>query len=141
MALAEEYVTRYDIDGLELDWVFEPYFLKPEELEANTPLLTDYLEEILQIVVKAAAAKGKSIALGARVLPTVNGNRAAGLDVPSWIERGLLDFVVPNFYGCNELDTNFPSSGWWSWPPAPTAKSIRRCSRGSRVTVRPCSRV
>ena len=108
MALAEEYVTRYDIDGLELDWVFEPYFLKPEEVEANTPLLTDYLEEIRQIVVKAAAAKGKSIALGARVLPTVNGNRAAGLDVPSWIERGLLDFVVPNFYGCNELDTNFP---------------------------------
>jgi hypothetical protein len=42
------------------------------------------------------------------VLPTRDGNLAAGLDVPTWIHEGLLDFVVPNFYGSQNLDADFP---------------------------------
>ncbi len=107
-ALAEEYVSRYDVDGLELDWVFEPVFFEEGEVEENTPLMTGFVREIRQAVDKAAGEQGRSILLGARVLPTRDGNLAAGLDVPTWIHEGLLDFVVPNFYGCQDLDVDFP---------------------------------
>ena len=34
--------------------------------------------------------------VGARVLPTEAMNLAQGLDVRTWLERGLVDFLVPH---------------------------------------------
>ncbi len=107
-AFIEETVKRYDVDGIELDWVFEPYFFEPDEIEQNRSILTEYMQQIRTTVDETARAKGRTIALGARVLPTRSGNIAAGLDVPVWLQQGLLDFVVPNFYGYHDLDADFP---------------------------------
>ena len=30
------------------------------------------------------------------------------MDVPAWIGEGLLDFVVPNYYGYHDLDADYP---------------------------------
>ena len=107
-ALIEETVRNYDVDGLELDWPFEPYYFEDDEVADKTPILTEFTREIRAEVQAAAAARGRPILLGARVLPTLDGNLGAGLDVPTWLEEGLLDFVVPNFYGYHQLDADYP---------------------------------
>ena len=107
-ALAEETVERYAVDGFEIDWVFWPYFFEEDEVERNTPILTEYMREHRRMIDRAAGKRGHPLAFGARVLPTLKGNRAAGLDVAAWIEEGLLDFVVPNFYVDEQLDADFP---------------------------------
>ncbi len=107
-ALIEETVNNYDVDGFELDWAFEPYYFEDDEVEQNAPILTEYMRKIRRMVEGAAQARGRPIVLGARVLPTLDGNRGMGMDVPAWLQEGLLDFVVPNFYGYHHLDADFP---------------------------------
>ena len=107
-ALIEEAVNRYDLDGLEIDFVFQPFYFEDGEVEQNIDVLTDFLRDAQGAAKKAAETRGRPIALGARVLPTLRGNLAAGLDVPTWLEQGLLDFVVPYIYGEHQIDADFP---------------------------------
>ena len=107
-ALAEETVNRYDVDGFEIDWAFWPYFFEEEEIGPKTPILTEYMRQHRDMIAGTAARRGRPIAFGARVLPTLAGNRAAGMDVEAWVREGLLDFVVPNFYIDEQMDADFP---------------------------------
>ena len=107
-ALIEETVNRYDIDGFEVDWAFDPKLFEPDEIEKNTHILTEYMRDVRRVANEAAEKRGRPIALGARVLPTLAGNIDAGLDVRTWIEEKLLDFVVPNIYVDLQMDSDFP---------------------------------
>lgn len=107
-ALIEETVNEYDVDGLELDGVYWPHFFEEDEVESKAHILTEYMAQVRATVDAAAEKKGKKIAFGVRVLPTLEGNRAAGMDVPAWIEQGSLDFVVPLVYEDRQLDADAP---------------------------------
>ena len=108
LAILEETVNRYEVDGFEVDWVFNPYFFEEDEAEASAHILTEFMGQARRTVDDASRTHGRPMALGVRVLPTLAGNRAQGLDVPAWIERGLVDFVVPNLYVDHQIDTDFP---------------------------------
>ena len=108
LALIEEAVDRYDLDGFEVDYVFQPFYFEEGEVESNTHIMTEFMRRVRSTVQSAAEKRGRPIALGARVLPTLGGNVDAGLDVPAWIEEGLVDFVVPVFYGPRQIDADFP---------------------------------
>ena len=107
-ALVEEAVNKYDLDGLEIDCVFSPFYFEESEVERNTPIMTEFMREAQRTVERASQVRGRPIVLGARVLPTKSGNLAAGLDVPTWLSEGLLDFVVPIFYIDHQIDADFP---------------------------------
>ena len=107
-ALIEETVNEYDIDGFEIDWTYWPHYFEDDEAEAKSSILTEYMSEVHRAVNAACARKGKTISLGARVLPTMDGNRAAGMDVTAWIEQGFLDFVVPMVYQDRQIDADLP---------------------------------
>lgn len=107
-ALIEETVNEYDVDGFEVDWAFWPHFFEDDEAEEKAHILTEYMAQVRATVDAASAKKGKKITLGARVLPTLEGNRAAGMDVTAWIEQGSLDFVVPTVYQDRQIDSDFP---------------------------------
>jgi len=108
LALAEETVNRYDVDGFEIDWDYWPIFFEDGEVERNAPLLTDHMRQHRRVIDEAAGVRGRRIVFGARVLPTLEGNLSAGMDVAAWIKEGLLDFVVPNFYIDEQIDSDFP---------------------------------
>ena len=107
-ALIEEAVSRYDMDGLEVDFIFDPSYFEEGEVDQNRHILTEFLRDVRRVVREAAEARGRPMELGARVLPTLSGNLAAGLDVPAWLDEKLLDFVVPSFYGDHQMDADFP---------------------------------
>ena len=106
LQVVEELATEYETDGIELDFALPggtPRILREEDVEATTPILTDYVEQLAERV------RGqRSGAIGARVLPTEEMNRAQGLDVRAWLERGLVDFLVPMRYGYMILDGDMP---------------------------------
>ena len=108
LALFEEAVTNYDLDGMEIDFVFSPYLFEHGEVEDNKHLVTEFVSDARRIVDKAAADKGKPFTLGARVLPTPETNAATGLDIADWVAQGLVDFLVPAVYGPMQMDVNFP---------------------------------
>lgn len=107
-ALIEETVNEYDVDGFEIDWTYWPHYFEDGEAERKADILTEYMSEVRRAVDVASERKGRQISLGARILPTAGGNRAAGMDVTSWIERGSLDFVVPMVYQDRQIDADLP---------------------------------
>ena len=107
-AIAEETLTRYDVDGLELDLTFDPYYFEADEVAENLHVLTDFIRDLRRTATEMADKRGKSIDIGARVFPTLKANNDAGFDVETWLQEGLLDFVVPNIYSHIPIDPDFP---------------------------------
>jgi len=101
----EELATRYPVEGVELDFAFTPFYFKPEEVKENTPVMTEYVRKISEMI---RSRPGRPAEVGARVFPTENMCLASGLDVRTWLEEGLLDYVVPLYYGYFILDPDMP---------------------------------
>jgi hypothetical protein len=106
-AILEELTTNYDIQGIELDfsaWPAIDWFFRPEEARDNAAMLTDWVARIADLVRKSDPSR----TIGARILPHEAMNSERGLDVRDWLERGLLDFVVPVCYHPSVLDQDLP---------------------------------
>ena len=105
----EELATRYPVEGVELDFAAAPagtgFWLKPEDVKEHTPLMTDYVRQISQMVRQRPGQPGL---VGARVYPTEELNLQTGLDVRTWFDEGLVDYVVPVVYAFFVLDANMP---------------------------------
>jgi len=115
-AVLEELVNEYATDGVELDFALPgggPRVLRSEDVAQTTPLLTEYVARISEMV---RSRSGEAGAVGARVLPTEEMNLEQGLDVRAWLEGGLVDFVAPLRYAYMTLDPNMPID--WLMEPA-----------------------
>ena len=108
LALVEEAFTQYDLDGLEMDFVFCPYLFEEGEVDKNAHIVTEFMEELRQLADKATAYRGRPFAIGARVFPTPEANQGLGLDIAGWIQEELVDFVVPVVYGPRQMDMDMP---------------------------------
>ena len=104
-AVLEELATEYSVEGIELDFGYPPFFFKPDEVEKHTPLMTEYVGKISEMVRNRPGEPGQ---VGARVFPTEKMCLEAGLDVRTWFEEGIVDFVVPFLYGYFILDPDMP---------------------------------
>jgi hypothetical protein len=93
-ALVVETLERYDVDGLELDFMREPYLFSTGEEQAGGEILTKWLREIRTRVDGAAGRRGHPIQVGARVPSEPETALGLGLDAPTWANEGLVDLVV-----------------------------------------------
>ncbi len=105
-AVLEELATEYSTEGVELDFVpgMSVYFT-PEDVQKGTPVMTDWVRKASGMVRNRAGGAG---IVGARVYPTESMNLAAGLDVRTWLQEGLLDYVTPMIYLFMLMDTDMP---------------------------------
>ena len=110
LAVLEELVTRYNSDGVELDFACAPGggppVFQPADTAEGAPVLTDLLRRNAEM----CHSRGKIV--GARIYPTQEMNDRAGLDVRHWISEGLVDYVIPMLYVCMVLDTQSGSTEW-----------------------------
>lgn len=93
--LIEETLSRWDLDGIELDFMREPYLFSRGEEAAGAAILTAWLAEIRALVRTAAEQRGHPIQVGIRVPSRPAVAQRFGLDVPTWTREGLLDVLVP----------------------------------------------
>ena len=105
----EELSIEYPIDGIELDFAAPPggssWYFNKEDVGEYTPVMTDWVREVSAIV---RGREGEPGQVGARIYPTEAINLSAGLDVCTWLEEGLLDYVVPMVYAHTSIDCNLP---------------------------------
>ena len=107
-AVLEEMATQYPVEGIELDLGLPgggPRVLRPEDVPAMTPVMTDYVRKISEMVRGRSGTPGE---VGVRVLPTEEMNLDQGLDVRTWLKDGLVDWVMPIRFGYQLLDPNMP---------------------------------
>ena len=94
LGLIDETLTRYDFDGIELDFGRTLPYFRPNEAVRNTPVMTEFVRNAAEKVRQHAAAKGRKIRLVIRVPVSLGANLEAGMDTEAWIGEGLADIVV-----------------------------------------------
>jgi hypothetical protein len=93
----EEIVTRFDVDGIEITFRSTNHFPYPRSISRERqPLMTELLQRVRNLLDEEAKKKGRALLLGVRVPETVEECHDCGLDIPTWIVGGILDYVSPS---------------------------------------------
>jgi len=110
-ALISETLARYDIDGLELDFLREPYLFSKGKEQEGRSLLTHWLRCVRELVDAAAGRRGHVVGLGVRVPSCPDTALGLGLDAPLWAKEKLVDLVVvaPRW---QSLEFDMPLKRW-----------------------------
>jgi hypothetical protein len=93
-ALIVETLDRYDIDGLELDFMREPYLFSAGKEAEGAPILTAWIRDVRKLTEAAAARRGHPVRLGVRVPSRPETAKAMGLEAIDWAKEGLIDLLV-----------------------------------------------
>ena len=93
-SIITELFERFDVDGVELDFMRHPAFFRTEEAFQNGYLMTDLVRSVRERMTEVGSSRGRTIRLGVRVPPTLADSRRVGVDVAEWIAEGLVDVVV-----------------------------------------------
>ena len=99
LALIDDICSRYDVDGMELDFWRWPILFKPtmyhEPVEQKQiDMMTDFMRKTRQRVTEIETERERPILIAPRVFDTLEVNRRMGLDVEAWLEEGLLDILA-----------------------------------------------
>ena len=89
-----ELIDRFDIDGIELDFMRHPAFFRIEQAFAHRYLATDLVRRVRSRLDEAGAARGRRLELAVRVPPTLADSRRIGLDAGLWMREGLADILI-----------------------------------------------
>lgn len=135
--LLEESMTRYDADGLELDFNRFPRFFKddlPEEDRVRR--MTALLWRVRGMLDRLGVERGRRIALAVRVPsnygrtpPTPASARSIGCDVPAWSAAGLVDHVTVSEFLLERGD--LPVEEWTRALPDVSLAFGIECTTGS----------
>ena len=85
----EEVARKYAVDGIELDMGRNPYFFQPDEAWEKRDILTQFLVELR----KRLDAVGRPVQIMIRTLFAEDRLRFGGMDLRTWIEQGLMDYL------------------------------------------------
>ena len=89
-----EVFERFDVDGVELDFMRHPAFFKLHEAVENHHHMTQMLRQVKRKRDQVSQAGGRSVDLAMRVPPTFADALRVGLDVRTWIREGLVDILI-----------------------------------------------
>ncbi len=97
MAIMREQLERYDLDGLELDFMRVAPFFQLGRERAGAPIMTQFVRDVRLLLDEIAAGKGRDrMILGARVETTLDQCHAVGTDVGQWLDEDWLDYLCPS---------------------------------------------
>ncbi len=110
-AFIKEVLEKYNMDGIELDWMrTNSLFLKGEENQ-GIELINQFMRDIRELTIQKSSEKGHPIKIAVRIPSTPEIGKSYGLDGVSWVKEGLVDILIPtNWY----IPTNFdiPIEDW-----------------------------
>jgi hypothetical protein len=136
MALIKELLERYDVDGLELDWLREPFCFRAGREKVGLKLLTEFMAEVRQLANGWATKRGHHIQIAARVPVRPETAEGFGLDAITWCKKDLLDILV--------LSPRFPSTDYdipielWRKRLGQAADTVK-IAACLEVRIQPCS--
>ena len=93
LAFIGECLSRYDMDGVELDWTRMLYVFAEGEETKNAPLLTDFVRQVRKLADAAATRLGHQVGVSCRCAARPDVMAARGYDIRTWAGEGLVDMV------------------------------------------------
>jgi uncharacterized lipoprotein YddW (UPF0748 family) len=100
LALIGEILNKFDMDGLELDFMRHGYYFRPEETHGGRRVMTEFVREVRRLSDRASRRLRKPVPIAVRVPSTPWISAQRGLDAVAWARSGLVDLIV--------------ASPWWA---------------------------
>jgi hypothetical protein len=124
LKLSAEVLQRYDVDGLELDWIRSTPVFNDNEIETGREILTEFVRTVRQQTQAAAKRLGHPVQLAVRVPSKPEFSRGLGYDAVAWAREGLVDMIIPSDYWNGFAD--LPVEEWRSQigPNAPRCQIV-----------------
>ena len=99
LRITEDVARRYDVDGIEIDYLRYPMFFRPNldgkpVTKDQLDILTEFQRSIRQMTEREGAARGRPILIAARVPMAVAQCRNVGIDIERWLREDLLDLMT-----------------------------------------------
>lgn len=96
--IISEVPQRFDVDGIELNFVRHCYCFPPSEAADKHDLMTELMGRLREMLDDAGRKKGRHLVMGVRMPATLKECRHFGFDLPTWIKEALIDYVAPTDY-------------------------------------------
>ena len=111
LAYIKEQLERYDVDGVDIDYMREPFLCVPGEEGKLRLALLEYFGEIKKLISIAEEKYGHKIKLLVRTFRDIRTTYDSGLDIYTLIREKIIDVVVPTprFKTC---DSDMPIYEW-----------------------------
>lgn len=98
LSILEDVAGRYDLDGLEIDFIRAPLLFRPNlegkpATAAQRDILTGFMHQVRLIAVRASMKRNRPMLVSARVPATVSRCRYIGIDIEPWLAAGHLDMM------------------------------------------------
>src|SRR5579872_3679989 len=98
-SLIQETLTRYPIDGFELQLNYGYYYFRPDEVGEGRKIMTEWIARVY----RAVKASGGDRELVIRIHASIEGSYSLGLDVREWIRKGIVDVLIGQTFSDTEL--------------------------------------
>lgn len=103
VATLRELVTRYDLDGIQIDFSRHIPCLPVGRQWELREGVTEFLRLVRRMTLEVAAQRGRPLLLAAKVPETIDGCHVDGFDVQAWAEHRLVDVLT---LGSRTMDVN-----------------------------------
>ena len=130
-AIVEEVLTRYDVDGFELQLNFWPYYFHPDEVDAGRAIMTDWIGRVHEAVKRSNPERELVVSIPASFEDCLS----RGLDPIEWIRRGIVDVLIGQ--PLSRADILDPNATFLTYD-APYLSNLRglvKAAAGSRCRV------
>ena len=94
LAMVNETIANYDLDGLDWDFCRFPRFFPAGQAVQSADLMTDLMRKIRASLDEKSRIVGRRLLMSVRVPPTFGLARAFGMDVKTWMDEGLIDILI-----------------------------------------------
>jgi hypothetical protein len=101
--ILQDVCTRYDVDGLELDFFRHPVYFRPQMTgepvtQDHCDMMTGLLQRIRDMADEVAEKRGRPVLIAARLPDSLGYCKAIGLDLERWLQDALIDIVTGGGY-------------------------------------------
>lgn len=119
--LLQELAQNYDFDGFQLDFARIPPFLPVDEAWEHRDALTDFVRRVRLMTLDIERQRGRPFLLAVKIPEKLEGCRADGIDIWTWVEQDLADLLT---LGCRSMDVD--------------VAAFRALTAGKNIKLQPC---
>ena len=99
VAIFEDVCQRYDVDGVELDFIRHPMYFRTNldympATPAQVAMMTDMVRRIREITERESIKRGRPILLTVRAPLSVESCKAIGIDIETYLKDDLMDIMI-----------------------------------------------
>ena len=111
LAYINESLERYDVDGIELDFMREMFCFAPGQEYAGIEIMNEYMRTIRNAVAHWEQVRGHKIFVGVKLFAIPHQVYYSGFDVFTWAKEHLIDVLVvgPRW---ETVDNDLPVEVW-----------------------------